>query len=370
MTSVEFICKNLKEYLKDSGDLYVAPDIPENKLTIASKAFDVSHSHIVALYDSTLLGGADAGICLTGEEFVFVENKFVGAKPIKLRYDEIKQFEYTLKLEREKSITEKVTDAALILGGGLPGIGAKKLKDKLLDKSAKTDQDSDTFTSDTILIRTSKQNIMLEKILDTKYIQPFCDFMNELIQKCKEFKNENVLPMPLESLGEDIKEAYVRIIINMAFENETQMDEKELAEIYSLMSRINIGDEARVALRSYIVGIVESVSDSEQHSKLVPIADLIKEIKEHSEPIHQESIMISLVKDLIFVYVSTQVEFDKKNVKINIDNFTFLTKHKELFELSQEKIEIARQAVEQDFKILYEDIDDDTIKKNNERFCR
>ncbi|WP_299385204.1 hypothetical protein [Helicobacter sp. UBA3407] len=317
----------IKEQIKVIDGVLIIPGIPENKLNNAIKAFKCEDSmkSIIALYDNTLLGSAKDGLIFTGEKMIFKHDDRIE----NIYYAEINQVSYYEEVE-------------------LKGNGKR-----------------DTIIG--IKIQTNNGEIILKNAdLPKSLYKPLELFLQKMLDEVGEFKEVNLLK-PLEEMPNELKIAYIKIIINMAFEHESQIDEKELAEIYSLMSRINIEDEVRVELRSYIMEISESIS--EQSTNLTPVADLIAKIKANVESIHQESVMVSLVKDLICVYVSTQLDFDKKEMEIDIHNFTFLTKHKELFGLTDDKIEIAREAVEQDFKILYEDVSDDMIQKTMKDFA-
>ncbi|HES59083.1 MAG TPA: hypothetical protein ENO18_01510 [Caldithrix sp.] len=83
---------------------------------------------------------------------------------------------------------------------------------------------------------------------------------------------------------------------------------------------------------------------------------LITTIKENSESSHFQSLMISLAKDMINVYFSTKDTMDR--------DFKFLTESQGLFNLSDKEIDLAFSAVENDYKMLKKDLDDNAIKKN------
>ena len=177
-------------------------------------------------------------------------------------------------------------------------------------------------------------------------------FLNKLISECSEFKEVNLL-QPLEEMPSVLKNAYVKILINMAFDNDGEIDEKELAEIMFLMGRISIDDEGRFELRSYIAEIGSSAISTQ---------DLLTIIKDNAEAAHYEAIMISLVKDIFSIHASTTLSTEEGSI-IQVSYPDFLQKRRENFGLSTDKIELARIAVENDFKILYENVDDDKIKQ-------
>ena len=78
--------------------LYVAPDIPEDKLrnAIRDYARSVAPSEAVVLYDSTLLGSAKDGAVFTSDRLVFQNNDLESIHDV--RYDDIVRVESKRKL--------------------------------------------------------------------------------------------------------------------------------------------------------------------------------------------------------------------------------------------------------------------------------
>lgn len=303
----------IKEHIKVIEDILVAPDIPEKKLNNAIKAFECedSMSSIIALYDSTLFGSAKEGIVFTGEKMLIKTSSAL----ISIEYKEISKAEYFEVVEQVKADKTRTSKGIKIFKGE----EVVELKD--------------TDVSSTIY-------------------KPLELFLNKLIAECSDFKEVNLL-QPLEEMPSVLKNAYVKILINMAFDNDGEIDEKELAEIMFLMGRISIDDEGRFELRSYIAEIGSSAISTQ---------DLLTIIKDNAEAAHYEAIMISLVKDIFSIHASTTLSTEEGSI-IQVSYPDFLQKHKEIFGLSTDKIELARIAVENDFKILYENVDDDKIKQ-------
>lgn len=303
----------IKEHIKVIEDILVAPDIPEKKLNNAIKAFECedSMSSIIALYDSTLFGSAKEGIVFTGEKMLIKTSSAL----ISIEYKEISKAEYFEVVEQAKADKTRTSKGIKIFKGE----EVVELKD--------------TDVSPTIY-------------------KPLELFLNKLIAECSEFKEVNLL-QPLEEMPSVLKNAYVKILINMAFDNDGEIDEKELAEIMFLMGRISIDDEGRFELRSYIAEIGSSAISTQ---------DLLTIIKDNAEAAHYEAIMISLVKDIFSIHASTTLSTEEGSI-IQVSYPDFLQKHKEIFGLSTDKMELARIAVENDFKILYENVDDDKIKQ-------
>ncbi|MDL0113772.1 hypothetical protein NYG88_00500 [Campylobacter felis] len=303
----------IKEHIKVVEGILIAPDIPEKKLNNAIKAFECedSMSSIIALYDSTLFGSAKEGIVFTGEKMLIKTSSVL----ISIEYKEISKAEYFEVVEQVKADKTRTSKGIKIFKG-----------------------------EEVVELKDTDVSPAIHKPLEL--------FLNKLIVECSEFKEVNLL-QPLEEMPSVLKNAYVKILINMAFDNDGEIDEKELAEIMFLMGRISIDDEGRFELRSYIAEIGISAISTQ---------DLLTIIKDNAEAAHYEAIMISLVKDIFSIHASTTLSTEEGSI-IQVSYPDFLQKHKEIFGLSTDKIELARIAVENDFKILYENVDDDKIKQ-------
>lgn len=301
----------IREHIKLIDGILIAPDIPEKKLNNAIKAFQCEDSvkSIIALYDNTLFGSAKDGLIFTGEKMIFKKDD----RLVSFYYKQISKVEY---FEENILIKENKTKST------------KGIKIFIDDEA--------------IEIKDSELPDSLYKLLEF--------FLDKLLKECNEFKEVDLLK-PLEDMPNELKNAYIKILINMAFDNDGKIDEKELAELMFLIGRINIDEEGRFELRNYMAEI--------QHS-IIPVQQLLDIIKNQASIIY-ETIMISLVKDMFNIHASTTISTTEGN--ITIESFNFLEQHKSLFGLSADKIEFARKAVENDFKILYENVDDNKIQE-------
>jgi len=301
---------NINLFIKDNiesigRDIYVAPNIPEKKLNNALKSYgdNVAYESILALYDDTLFGSASDGFLFTGEKML--HNKY-GT----FLYSDIESVEYMEKIITNDKGKEKKEEWIII-----------KTKDG----------------------KTHKLTYGLNNIDKKK----FANFLNKIITEFEEYKEEDQLK-EIADMPDELKIAYIKIIVNMTFIDDEEIDEKELAELFLLMTRLELNKDSRFEIRKYITEISKNTIE--------PIENLINIIKENSEESHHKSLMISLVKDLINVYFSTKDTIDR--------NFKFLDDNKELFEISNKEIDLAYDTVENDYKLLKEDLDDDTIKRN------
>lgn len=296
----------IKENIKSIGSsVYVTPEIPEKKLNNIIKALKCEsfYESILAIYDDTLFGSAKEGFVFTGQKMI--HNKYG-----EFIYSEIDSVTY------KEDIT--VND------------DGKEKKDEY------------------IIIKTeNNQEHKLTSGLTTLDKKKFSEFLNKIITEFEDYEEEDQLKT-ISEMSDELKIAYLKIIINMTFIDDENIDEKELAELFLLMTRLELDKESRFAVRAYITEISKENIQS--------IESLIEAIKNNSEVSHQQSLMISLAKDLINVYFSTKDTTSR--------DFKFLDENKNLFELSDEEIALAYDTVENDYKLLTEDLDDDAIKKN------
>jgi len=299
---------NVNEYIKKNvsfigSSVYVSPEIPEKKLNNAIKAFKCHdyYQSIIAIQDATIFGGADEGFVFTGE-------KFIHHKHGVFNYRDIELVEYKRNVTIKDNGKEDIDEYVLIKKNGKEYI--------------------------------FKNHIGVEE-------KKFAIFLNHIIEAFDDYKEEVPLSS-LSSMSNEIKIAYLKIIINMTFIDDNKIDERELAEIFSLMTRLELEDEDRFSVRSYITDI--------SMDNLEATEILFETIKQNSEANHIHFMMISLAKDLINTHFST------KNTKDR--DFKFLDQNKQLFGLSNADIDLAYSTVEKDYELLNGDLDDNTIEKH------
>lgn len=296
----------IKENIKNIGSsVYVTPEIPEKKLNNIIKALKCEsfYESILAIYDDTLFGSAKEGFVFTGQKMI--HNKYG-----EFIYSEINSVEY------KEDIT--VND------------DGKESKEEYIIIKTKDDKEH-----------------KLKYGMTTIDKKKFSEFLNKIITEFEDYEEEDQLKT-ISEMSDELKIAYLKIIINMTFIDDEEIDEKELAELFLLMTRLELDKESRFTVRAYITEISKENIQS--------MESLLEIIKNNSEVSHHQSLMISLAKDLINVYFSTKDTTNR--------DFKFLDDNKILFELSDEEIALAYDTVENDYKLLKEDLDDDAIKKN------
>lgn len=303
--------QNINTFLKDnikavsSSNVFVAPSIPEKKLNNAVKSYNLTNgvNAIIAIYDNTLFGSAKEGIVFTGEKIILKE---IFEEPVELIFTDFESVKYI----EDISVNDK----------------GKESKKEYVDINLK----NGTTTR-------------LKGLLDCNY-KELANLLEQAFSDFEEFEEENQL-VTLAEMSESLKIAYVKVIINMAFADDGEVDKKEFAEILLLMTRLELTTESRFILRSYI----------NEESTQVPLSSLINDIDHACVPSHNKAVKISLVKDLISTFMSVNDGSD--------ENFHFLDDNRELFGVTDDEIDIAKQAIKLDFKMLREDFTDDALAK-------
>ena len=305
--------QNINLFIKDNvktigKDVYITPEIPEKKLNNAIKAYKCEsfYESILAIYDDTVFGSAKDGLVFTGEKMIHSDGKLT-----EYIYSEIQSVEYV----RDVSVNDKG-------------------KEKVLEY-VKIIMNDDTEHKFKVTLSSSFN------------YDKFAEFLNKIVTEFEDYEEEDQLK-EMADMPNELKVAYLKIIINMTFIDDKEIDEKELAELFLLMTRLELDKESRFEVRAYITEI--------SHENLISVENLLEIIKNNSEVSHYQSLIISLAKDLINTYFSTNDTMSR--------DFAFLDKYKDLFELSDAEIDLAYDTVENDYKLLKEDLDDDAITKN------
>ena len=293
---------------------HLSPEISENIInnSVKSFKFDGDPDNITAIFDSTLTFNGKEGILFTGERLIY---KASFSEPICVRYDEINSIE-TIKTKKENPKQDKKQDKE-------QDITSKNLK---------------------ILLNLETTEPVTINIITGCNMPLLAELIRSLAYEFQEH-HESAQHIPLESMPEEVKQYYLKIIINMAFDDDGEVDEKELSEILLLMTRLDLAQETRFSVRSYMAGEKELDEPDE----------LIKNLNDKIPPGTQKEIHISLVKDLISIHLSTS--------NSPIEEFNFLNENKKHLDVDDDEISVAQEAIENDRKMLKGEINDDQFAK-------
>ena len=280
----------------------VAPNIHQGKLYAAVKAFAFSgdSESVIAIYDSTILGSGKDGLLFTGERVIYRPSF---ADPTEILFSNVAAVEYKETATGKKG--DKIVRAVEV-----------SLKDG--------------------------GNISIKDVIDCDY-----NHLAKLLQACaedfSEHKEERQL-IPVEEMSNALKVAYVKTIVNMAFADDGVIDDKELAEILLLMTKLKLSPESRFELRTYLS------STGTQNS----VENLLKTIGDESPEGQFQAVRISLAKDLVNTHFCTK--------GASLEGFDFFTDNRHLLNISDGELELIMMAIETDHKMLKSEYSDDYLK--------
>ncbi|MDD5399566.1 MAG: hypothetical protein PHQ93_00050 [Sulfurimonas sp.] len=339
--------KNVNLFIKDNikavnDDILILLEISDKKLTNAIKAFDCDenlHKYVIALYDTTKLGTGKEGLLFTGEKILYNNGKEI----VVFNYKNIKSVEYLSEIKK-----------------GI--LGKQNIYEYI-----KINMNSEDYIIDNLCGMLPSKNFNYNLL---------AEFIDKIISEFDTYKEEENKLKSFDKMPEEFKIAYLKIIVNMTFDDDNKIDEKELAELLLLITRLELTQDSRFEIRLYIANI--------SNENIIPNEDLLNKVINTSNLLHYKSIMISLLKDMINIYFSTKKDESiehiikdidsavKNNKEIDIEqakkvmssiNFNFLETNRKLFNVSDEDIFLAYLAIANDYKIIHKDLDDNSIKK-------
>ena len=302
----------IKNNIKNAGDkVYVVPEIPEKKLNNAITAIapNVNPEYVLAIIDSTLFGSAKEGLIFTGEG---IYKKYSFEEREEYRFEDIKKAEY--------EVTKKIKDN-----------GKVEEKEHIY---LQMDNDNKVELSSTYLMNVNYEGLV--------------EIINGIINEAGEDKQYIATSqmLPLASMNNDIKEAYVKIICNFAYSDDNEIDSKEYAEIISLIVRIDYNSENRLKIRSYMCDKSECENTD----------DLIQYINNNVPAGSLDVIRKSLIKDIIYIYkINNDINKWKEN--------RFIIDLQEKLSISDEHVRLILEAIKNDEEILLMRKNDSEIKK-------
>lgn len=297
-----FIKENIGQVAREG--LHIAPDIPEKKLNNAAKSMNLQDTigSVIALLDTTVFGSGKDGLAFTGEKMVY---KTVFESPIVINFSDLEKSEYIRNVTTNDKGKEKIIEYTLI-----------------------TRKDGSSFKVENI----SECNI-----------EQLSKFLNTISNQFDTFEEEDQL-VTLSEMPEKLKVAYLKVIVNMAYSDDGELDKNKFAQILLLMTRLELSSESRFTLREY-----STTGELENLESLMQILD------ETCIPSHNKLVKISLVKDLFSVFMSVN--------NGQYDNFAFFKDNYSLFDVSDDEVKLIIDALKLDFKMLNDDFSDDALTR-------
>ena len=296
----------VEELIKEKGkslssSAYVVPDIPEKKLNnaiVGMTESTVEPEYVVAVIDTTLFGKSDDGFLFTGEAMYWHPS---GSRRVIVKFSELKAAEIFVKKETDSK--GKVKETKLL---------------RVIDKNDKLLIDEHIYSID--------QEAMVS-------------FLNEVVkigtENADAFESTKQV-LPLCDSGSEIKLAYVKVVANLAFNDDGTVDGEEFAAIYNLMVRNDFADDERVTMRSYMFDV----------ANMVKTEDLISELKEKVPSGSFETTALSLIKDCIYL------NYKKSNDLEAWRNCSFIKNLAGSLNITDDKIELLVAVIKNDEDIL------------------
>ena len=282
-------------------NISIAPSIEDKKINNAMKAFGYGGSpgNIVALFDNTIFGSGKDGLLFTGEQVIY---RATFSDPVQIAYRDLASINHVQN--RVEGKQDKIEHSILI-------------------------------------VRKDDTRVVIKDLIDCDYVA-LARVLESVVSGFEDFKEEKQF-IPIDEMPESVKVAYLKTIINMAYDNDAVVDDREFAEILLLMTRLSLSTESRFSLRSYM-------AESEQ---AIPLQNLMTDMESECPDGQIKSLHISLTKDLINLYFCTG--------GTSIDQFAFLQKNRDLLKVTDEEIELAVMAIRNDHNMLKDDVTDDQI---------
>jgi len=281
--------------------LFISPEIPEKKLNNAINKYakNVDKERVIALLDTTLFGSATEGFIITDAALYFKDS---------------------------------FTDLIIIKFSELDSAKYKKEKDKEL----------------TIVKHGEITSTIENSYFDHIYLKKLFDATIEATKAGLTKKSDGCVIV--QDMNDKVKVNYLKVIVNMTYEDDNKIDQKELAEIQTLMTQLNFSPEIRHVVRSYICNPNEKMIDIlEQIDKNIPSGS-------------EKALHVSLVKDLIRIHRATKIT--EKASKS-----TFINKISKKYEINDDQIHFIEEVCVKDELIISGKISDETIIKNSKELA-
>ena len=288
-----------------AGRVFLAPRIPYAKRqnALASFAKEVEGRNVVALYDSTRLASGKEGLLFTRAGFYAWRT---GSKPLAISYND--------------------------LGG------AQVVEPEAIDGDSGT-------TRPRLVLSVNNESVELKAGLDVDPHE-LAELLNGIVELRDRGEVDDTDRMLIvEEMDEAVREAYLELLVNLVFEDDGNIDERELAEIQVLMTQLNCSAELRFRIRTYLA------------EPDISTPDLLDKLDQHAPRGSERPLHFSLVKEIIRVIRCTHPDYEL------CDN-AFLRRICERYEINEAQVEVVAMAVDNDLKILDGDTDDSVIVRN------
>lgn len=306
--SVEETFANLIEgavraFSKTPSNLYFAPEIPEKKAANALKKYapSVDRDRILFLYDATLFGSATDGFLATDSAFYYHN----GSQSFSFRFNTLE----SVTIEERQVVSGSKTSTQTVLAVHLNEGPALEISD-------------------------------VEGIRLTL----FKDFLEQVIVLNEQGHTKDVDGYVIvEDMPAEVRLAYLKVLIWLTYQDDGQIDERELAELQVLMTQLAFDAPMRLEIRA-------AISEPEHLNAHALCEEITALVPSGSEM----ALRVSLLKDAVRVHRATA---DGSSALKN----PFVQELAKLFDINEAQLEFIEQACIQDEKILSGEISDSQL---------
>ncbi len=286
------------------GDVFIAPNIPDKKLNGSIKEIaknTITPNKVLLVHDQTIFGSATNGILATIDTFYY---KGFLSEQYNFKYIDIIDVFYKKNVKKDDKGKETVTEKLIIIA-----------KDQPVELSSYHSLSLEALRFWLLALRDAAKNQESESKIERRALED----------------------MPIE-----IQMAYLKIIINFLLSDDEVIDEKELGQLYSLITRLKISITNRHDLLLYQT----NKEDTETLTEIM--CNSLDELA-------QQEIIYSLAKDLINIHMQT-----KGN---DYNSSSFIMEFAKRNKITNDQLELFITAINNDNKIYDDNIDDKGLEK-------
>lgn len=294
----------IRNLVKNENNLYFKSKIPEKKLNNAIKKYasSVDPTRVIFLYDDTVFGSATDGFLITDSALYY---HYIGTK-YEIRFNNIVSWNH---------FTEEVVSG------------------------------KNTKTIDSISILYENEDISIPHDTSMIHWNNF-DNLLEIIHNLKKEGMTNDVDgfVIIQDMSNSVRISYLSAIIWMTYNDDKEIDGKELGELQMLMTQLQFPPELRLEAR-------RAISEPEN----LDITEIIKKMFSEVPKGSELAVSISLIKDMMRVYQSAHDTSPTKSLLIlNVA---------ERLKLDTAKLSLIEEALNFDRKVLAGDIEPGEVMK-------
>lgn len=331
-----------QEYKYCLNSSYGAPKIPVSNLTGALTGIaenQVQPDEVLLVCDATLLGTSDNGLLFTRDKLFYCD---LGATPRQLELKDIVKVEAVgqgLDKQGGKGKAESgVTGIRLTLASG-ERVGLPHFP---------------------MIVRVQTFAAWLQAVADMARYEAGQNGDVNAADGADASLNDafdGAAIRSLEQMPPEVQFGYMQVICNYLLSNDGKVDFREACLFYSLLARLSLDVKQRYRLRLY----------QASPKNLMGVQPLLKQLSSKLEPAEFKTLTVSLVKDLINIYVqthATQSFYSGKATYLGEEYLksSFIVKFAQANGITKEQLRCLQAVVVADSQWCDDKVDDQGVK--------